>query len=86
MFIERASFTKEQVLERLMRKNTDYKNHMLSHLHKFAEDKKAKEESEDKAEKYLQCLYSYMTSIDYTQKWNSNEASFFGELTFTILD
>ena len=69
-----------------MRKNADYKNHMSSHPHNFKEDEKAKEKSEDKTEKYLQCLYSYMTSIDYTQKWASKKASFFGELSYTILD
>ena len=31
-------------------------------------------------------LYSYMTTIDYTQEWASDTASFDGELAYTILD
>ena len=31
-------------------------------------------------------LYSYMTMIDYTQEWASDNASFDGELAYTILD
>ena len=62
-----------------MRKNADYKNHMNSYQHRFEEDN-------GDLEKRKKHLYKYMTSIDYTQKWASKEASFYGELTYTILD
>ena len=79
MLLDRQVVASRDVLDRLIRRNQDYKLQLLHTLNI------GKKKTLEKLDREFDPLHS-LNSIDFNQKWGNKMSNFDVELSFTVLD